>query len=520
MSFPASFARSFSGRPRWIGLLLAGLAVAAWSCPEYALSAEQSTSIGLADRVQEHRLANGMKVLMVERHQAPIVSINLIYRVGAVDEKSGQTGLAHLFEHMAFKGTKTLGTTDYKKERKVLRELEEVEQALRERRHRKERTDPEEIEKLERRFEALQQDAQRYAVNNAIGELYDRHGAVGLNAGTGNDYTQYIVSLPANRLPLWAAVESDRMANTVLREFYKERDVVLEERRMRVDNRPSGQIYEAFLSAAFQAHPYRDPVIGWASDVASLTPFEAREFFGTYYVPENAVLVVVGDIVPKEVLKLVRQTFGRLPKKDLPVTDVTEEPPQRGERRVQIEYDANPQMVIGYHMPAIGHGDAYVLDAIDSLLSLGRTSRLYTRLIKERQSALNVSTSIHVPGARYPGLFVISAVPRLPHTTAELEETIYEELERLKKEPVEERELTRVLNQLDAYLVRSLSSNSGLAGQLAYFETVAGDWRYLLQAREKIAEITPEDVMRVAGKYFTRQNRTVATLVKKEAGDQ
>lgn len=487
--------------------------------------AEAATTLsevaGLTGRVREHRLENGMKLLIVERHQAPIVSLNMTYRVGSVHEKTGMTGIAHLFEHMAFKGTRTLGTRDYGKEKVILNEMEEVYEAIRLEEGKGDRADVEKIYQLKNRFQELEQAAQEWVIPNEIGELYSEHGGVGFNAGTGRDFTRYTISLPSNRLPLWAFVESDRMANTVLREFYKERDVVLEERRLRVDNQPNGKLNEVFLATAFLAHPYGFPTIGWESDVASLTASQTQEFFEAYYTPENAVLAAVGDVQVPKVIKLIEETFGKIPKRVSAPLHITQEPAQEGERRVEVEFDANPQVLIGYHQPAIGTEEGYVFEVIDALLSQGRTSRLYTSLVKEKQLAVSVSTSTGVPGERYPGLFVISAVPRIPHTTMEIEQAVYAELERLKTEPVQQRELTKILNRIDAALIRSLTTNSGLASQLAYYEVVTGSWRYLLDTRDRIAKVSPEDVMAVAQKYFTKSNRTVATLVKKnkrEAG--
>jgi predicted Zn-dependent peptidase len=471
--------------------------------------------VGLGQRVMEYRLGNGMKLLMVERHQAPIVSLNMTYRVGSVNERTGMTGVAHLFEHMAFKGTHILGVRDYEKEKPILTEMEAVNESIRQEETKGASADPDTIEKLKKRFHQLEQEAQGFVVNNEIAELYQKNGGVGFNAGTSRDFTRYTISLPSNRLPLWAAIESDRMSNTVLREFYKERAVVLEERRLRVDNQPSGKLLEVFLTAAFQAHPYGLPTIGWESDIAALTGGETREFFDTYYTPGNAVLAVVGDIRPEQVLQLIRKAFAQIPARSVPVMNITQEPEQVGERRVELEYDASPQIMVGYHKPAIGTEDAFVFEVIDALLSEGRTSRLYTQLVKVKQLCVSISTSTDFPGARYPNLFLITAVPRLPHTPSEVEEAIYAELEILKTQPVEQRELTKILNQLDASLIRSLSTNSGLAGQLAYYESVAGSWHYLLDAREKIAKVSPADIQRVAKRYFLKSNRTVATLVKK-----
>jgi predicted Zn-dependent peptidase len=479
---------------------------------------------GLADRVIEHKLANGLTILMVERHQAPIVSINMTFGVGGVNEQVGQTGLAHLYEHMAFKGTRTVGTKDYEKEKPVLEELHrvgtELEQRQRElaRRGSDAPVEPAErtaIEGLQKRFKELQEQAAQYVAGNEMALLYQRHGGVGLNASTGKDLTRYVINLPANRLPLWAALESDRMANPVLREFYKERGVVMEERRLRNDDSPSGSLYETFTSAAFRAHQYGVPTIGWESDILSLTPAAAEAFFKTYYGPGRATIGIVGDIDPKQVVTLIENTFGKIPAAPPPPQLVTVEPPQRGERRVEVEFDAEPSLAIGFHKPGLGHSDDYVFDVIDELLTDGPTSRLYSKLVRESRLAAAVNSDANYPGVRSANLFVLSATPLAPHTTAEVEAAILAELERLKSEPVSPKELERIVNNLDADMVRALRSNSGLASQLALYQTVAGDWRYVLKARDKIAAVTPADIQRVAAQYFTKSNRTVATLIKK-----
>jgi predicted Zn-dependent peptidase len=489
------------------------------------LSLLYAASPGLADRVIEHKLANGLTLLMVERHQTPVVSINMTFRVGGVNEQIGQTGLAHLYEHMAFKGTRTVGTKNYEKERPILEELSRVGTELEQQQRElaKRTTDgpasPEEtaaIEGLQKRFTALQEQAAQFVAANEMALLYQRHGGVGLNASTGKDITRYMISLPSNRLPLWAALESDRMANPVLREFYKERGVVMEERRLRNDDSPNGLLFETFTSAAFRAHPYGIPTIGWESDILSLTPAETEAFFKTYYGPGRATIAIVGDINPKEVIALIERTFGTIPAAPPPPQIVTVEPPQRGERRVEVEFDAEPSLAIGYHKPALAHADDYVFDVIDAVLSDGLTSRLYTKLVREKRLAASIGSDANYPGVRAPNLFILTATPLAPHTTAEVEAAIYEELERLKTEPVSAKELEKVINNLDADLVRALRSNSGLASQLALFQTVAGDWRYALKARDKIAAVRPSDIQRVAAQYFTKSNRTVAVLVKKQ----
>lgn len=472
---------------------------------------------GLSERVIEHKLANGLTVLLVERHQTPVVSINLTFGVGGLNEQTGLTGVAHLYEHMAFKGTRTLGTKDYAQERPLLEELDRLNaeiESLREQLRAAGQEDSPALQQLRQAFKEAQERADQWVVGNEMAMLYQRHGAVGLNASTGKDGTRYTVSLPANRLPLWAAIEADRMAHPVLREFYKERAVVMEERRLRTEDNPNGLLYETFVAAAFQAHPYGFPTIGWASDIQALTPAATEWFFRTYYGPANAVVAIVGDIKPPEVIALIEQTFGRIPGTPPPPRVVTVEPPQRGERRVEVEFDAEPVLLIGYHKPALGHPDDFVFDVLDSVLSEGVTSRLYHRLVREKRLAASIGTDSGFPGVRDANLFVISATPLAPHTAVELEEAITMELDRLKTEPVSPQELEKVLNNLDAGLVRSLRSNSGLASQLAFFQVVAKDWRYILKARDRVAAVTPADIQRVAAQYLVKANRTVAMLVK------
>ena len=482
-----------------------------------------AASPSLADRVIEHKLANGLTILMVERHQTPVVSINITFAVGGINEQVGQTGLAHLYEHMAFKGTRLVGTTNYEKEKPILDELASVGTELDQRERdvaakgggaatADERAA---IESLQKRFSDLQAQASRYVVGNEMALLYQRHGGVGLNASTGKDVTRYMISLPSNRLPLWAAIESDRMANPVLREFYKERGVVMEERRLRNDDSPNGLLFETFTSTAFRAHSYGIPTIGWGSDILSLTPAATEAFFKAHYGPDQATIALVGDINPKETIALIEQTFGKIPAAPPPPPLVTVEPEQRGERRVEVEFDAEPAIVIGYHKPGLGHPDDDVFDVIDAVLSDGLTSRLHQTLVLEKRLAVSVGSDASHPGVRAPNLFIFTATPLAPHTAAEVEAAVYEEIERLKREPVASKELEKVLNNLDADLIRGLRSNSGLASQLALYQAVVGDWRYILTSRDKVAAVTAADVQRVATQYFTKSNRTVAVLVKK-----
>ncbi len=473
----------------------------------------------LEDRVVEHTLSNGLRVLMVERHQVPTVALRIVYKVGGANEVNGNTGIAHLYEHMAFKGTKHIGTKNYTEEKKLLDEIEVVNEAINFEKRKGLRADEKKITALTEKFENLQEEAQQWVIPNEFAEIYNRNGEVGFNASTGKDVTNYMVSFPANRLPLWISVESDRMANPVLREFYKERDVVMEERRRSVETNPGGKLYEAFIATAFSAHPYGNPILGWPSDVSNLSATETSAFFKIYYGPSNTIISIVGAFKAKEVIPQLEAAFGKIPSAPAPPLIKTVEPPQRGERRLEVEDDASPQLMIGFHKPNLHHPDDPVFDVIDSLLSMGRTSRLYKKLVVEKKIVVGVSTAAGTPGARFPNLFMLSGTPRAPHTTEEVEVAIYEELDRLKKEGPTQKELDKIITNIDASLIRSLRSNSGLASRLAYFEAVADGWRYTLRNRDAIAKVTAEDVKRVATTYFTKKNRTVATLVKKKSSE-
>ena len=480
-----------------------------------SISAATSFAEGLADRVQEHTLKNGMKLLMVERHNSPTVAAWIRFKVGSVDERSDERGLAHLLEHMLFKGTKTLGTRDYAAEKPVLDRIEETAQKLMAERIKREKGDPKLIEELSAELARLEKEAEKYVVKEEFADIYSRNGGAGYNAFTSKDGTTYLINLPANKLELWAAIESDRMQNAVLREFYTERSVVMEERRRSYDAEPEGKLWETFIANAFNAHPNGQPTIGWMSDIENLTRTKAESFLQKYYAPNNAIIALVGDIDPQKSVALVEKYFGNIPP-GTPVPPVpVEEPQQAGEKRTEVIGDAEAELMIGFHKPSLPHPDDYVFDVIDMLLTDGRTSRLYKKLVLEKKLATSVS-SFGGPGSRYANLFILSATPRAPHTVAEVEEAIYEELERLKKEPMTEKELQQILNQLEFEESRQMASNGGLARNLTEYEAVAGSWRYLIEHRQKVAQITAADVMRVAKQYFTRQNRNVGFITKGE----
>jgi predicted Zn-dependent peptidase len=469
----------------------------------------------LDKRVIEHTLKNGMKLLLLERHQSPTVATTIMFKVGSVDEKTGLTGIAHLLEHMLFKGTKTLGTKDFKKEKPLLDKIDTVANQLDAEERKGDEADKNKIEMLKADLKKLQDEHKNLVIKDEFASLYSKQGGVGYNAGTSRDMTSYIISLPSNKLELWASIESDRMKNPVLREFYSERDVVMEERRMSYDNDPQGSLFENFLATAYNAHPYGMPTIGWMTDIKYLPKKEVEKFLKTYYAPNNCAVVIVGDIETKKVIEMMERYFDDIPPQEIPERVWTEEPEQIGERRIEVEFDANPSITIGYHKPTLPHHDDYVFDVIDFILGSGRTSRLYKKMVEEKRIAVSVST-FSLPGSRYPNLFTFNGVPRAPHTVKELEEAFYEEVERLKNEPLSQKELEKVINHLEAHFIRQLGSNRGMTDTLAYYQTVAGDWKYIMTHIDRIRKITPEDVMNTAKKYLKKSNRTVAVLVKKE----
>ncbi len=479
------------------------------------MAALPARGAGLEGKVAEYTLKNGMKLLMVERHNSPTIAAWIRFKVGSVDERSDERGVAHLLEHMLFKGTKALGTTNYNAEKPLLDQIEATAQALINEKAKREKGDPVKVDKLSERLALLEKDASKYVVKEEFADIYSRNGGTGYNAFTSKDGTTYLINLPANKLELWAAIESDRMQNAVLREFYTERSVVMEERRRSIDAQPEGRLWETFLATAFLAHPNGQPVIGWMSDIENLTRTKAEDFLHRYYAPNNAIVAIVGDIDANKTLALVEKYFGGIPP-GTPVAPVAvEEPAQRGERRVEVIGDANPLVYLGFHKPTLPHPDEYVFDVIDMVFADGRTSRLYKKLVIEKELVTDIG-SFTAPGHRYPNLFIIVATPRTPHTVAEVEAAIQEEIELLKREPVSAHELEQILNKLEYEEVRQMGSNGGLARNLTEYEATAGTWRYLIEHRKKVAEVKPEDVQRVAGKYLTEENRTVGFITKKE----
>ncbi len=466
--------------------------------------------------VRELTLDNGLRLLILPRPSAPTVAFVVEYAVGGVNETLGSTGTAHLLEHMLFKGTTTVGTRDVESEVRLFARMDATHDSLL---AESSATTPDtaRLRTLESRVEVYENQAQTPVVSNEFSRILTRHGARSLNATTTSEATTYFVELPANRAKLWFLLESDRAHNPVFREFYTERDVVMEERRTRVDTNPGGLLHEVHLATAFLMHPYGVPVVGYMSDLERLSRHHVEEYHRRYYGARNAVVAIVGDVAADSIAAWAQEYLGDIRPGDPPPPVLAVEPAQQGERRVELVMNAEPQLRVGWHTVSEHHPDSPALTMLASVLAGRRTSRLYRRLVTQDRLAATVTAST-LPGSRFPRQFVVHVTPRAPSTPAQIEAALYEEIERLSLEPPEQRELQRVRNQLVASGVRRLQSNLGLALQLASSATRFGNWQATFERTAQLYDVQPADVQRVVRTYFTRENRTVATLVKQAEG--
>jgi predicted Zn-dependent peptidase len=462
-------------------------------------------------KLTQFRLDNGITFLVYERHEVPVVSFFTYADTGSVDEQTGETGLAHIFEHMAFKGTTIIGTKDIQKEQAAMNKEDEAFGNLRAERDKRDHADPKKIEQLQKAFEEAKTEAAQYSNGQEFTEAISRAGGKGLNAETSADATQYYYSLPSNKLELWFTLESDRFLNPVLREFYQEKDVVMEERRMSVDSEPEGRLGEELLAAAFKAHPYGEPTVGWMSDLQSIGRPEAVAFFKTHYIPANLTIAIVGDADPQQVKQLAHTYFDRLPASPKPRPVETVEPEQQGERRVTLAEKTQPFVVIAFHKGDVLNADEEAFNVLSDVIGRGRASRLYKNLIKQKKIAIHVEAGDGDPGNKYPNLMEFYIVPSQGHSPEECEQATYQEIDRLKSELITPEELKKAKNRARADVIRSLGDNIGIAQLLALNQALTGDWRSLFRDIDKLNAVTAQDVQRVARQYLTEKNRTVGT---------
>jgi predicted Zn-dependent peptidase len=463
-------------------------------------------------RITVKKLANGLTLIICERPEAPVFSFFTMVDAGSAQDPMAKTGLAHMFEHMAFKGTDKIGTTDYAAEKPALAKVETAYAAYIAERDKEVGRDEAKLKELEKAWKDGIAEADKFVVPNQFGKIIEQSGGQDLNAFTDYDETGYHYSLPANRLELWAYLESERFLHPVMREFYKERNVVIEERRLRTDSNPIGRLLEQFNAAAFEAHPYHRPTVGWMSDLNSFSATDAKKFFDEYYVPANMVVAVAGDIKASQVMPILEKYFGRLPASHKPDETTTTEPPQNSERRVELMEKTQPLYVEGYHRPDYRTKDDAVYDAITDLMSEGRTSRLYRALVRDKKIAAFSAGFSGLPGTKYPHLFAFYAFPLPGHTTQEVADAIHAEITRLKKEDISDDELKMIKTRSKANLIRGLGENEGLATQLATFQMRYGDWRELFRSVDRIDKVTKADIRRIANETFVDTNRTIGVI--------
>ena len=461
-------------------------------------------------KVTEFTLPNGLHFTIVERHNAPVVSFHTYVNAGSVDDPSGLTGLAHMFEHMAFKGTETIGTRDWPAEKRAMEAVEEVYDRLDAERNKGPKADQARVGALELELKSAIDRAQSYVIPNDYTRIIEENGGTGLNADTSLDYTEYYYSLPSNRLELWFLLESQRFLHPVFREFYKERDVVQEENRMRVGSSPQGKLLQTFAAVAFEAFPYRNPPGGWPSDVANLRVRDAQAFFDKYYVPANINIAIVGDVNPTEARRLAERYFGPMQAKPLPPLIHTQEPAQDGPRTAIVESPSQPLAVLGYKRPDEYDKDDPVYDVLAMILSSGRTGLLYKDLVENQKLALDAEAISTYPDGRYPNLFVFFLVPSMGHTVGEDEAALNTLLTKFIAKPVDAETLQRVKTKVRAGVIRQMASNASLAKLITMYYGTYGDWRKLFTSIDDINKVSAADVQRVARLSFVPISRTLS----------
>ena len=477
-------------------------------------------------QAEEHVLSNGMKLVLVPRHLSPTVSGGWVAHVGSANERPGITGISHLFEHMMFKGTHVIGTRDYDKDVRLIDAQERLRDEMRAEtsklRAEQRRGEIEDITKpesktprmkaLEASFDSLVAEQRANMVKNEFDQVLQKNGGTFINAFTNEDQTFYFETLPANKLELWFWLESDRLKNRVFREFYSERDVVFEERRLRTESTPTGKFQESFDSVFWDSSPYGWPVVGWPTDVASITKAQADEYFSLFYAPQNLTAILVGDFEPRATLAMAEKYLGSIPAGTRPAPEmITAEIKPLAEKRFYGEAETNPAVTVRWHAVPFVHRDAPALLVVESALN-SPNGRLQRKLVLG--SALATSARANADPRKYEGLFEVEAEAREGHTPEEVEQGIYGELDRLKKEPIPADELQSVKNRYLADKYRQLSSNF----QIMLFYGVAdgrGSWRDFDRIDQAVQKVTAEDVMRVANTYFTREGRAVAIWTRK-----
>ncbi len=411
-----------------------------------------------SNRVKEYKLENGLKVLIIEEHKAPVATFQVWYRTGLRDEPAGKSGLSHLLEHMMFKGTPEYGTSE-------------------------------------------------------LSKIVQKNGGTD-NAYTSKDYTVYFELFSSDRITLSVDLEADRMQNLTIdpNEVHSEKSVVMEERRQRYEDDPQSSLFEEVVAAAFKVHPYQRLVIGWMSDIKSIERDDLYNYYKTRYSPDNSVIVIVGDVVADKLMEKINHSFGKIPPGPLRKYIISTEPEQKGERRVILKREAElPYILIAYHTPSFPAEDSYALDVLSRILSGGKSSRLYQSLVYEKKVAISASAD-YSGFSKDPYLFFFAATASPGKDIKDIENSIYAEIEKIKTEPPSEREIQKAKNQIESSFIMEQDSIYMQAMKYGMFEMI-GDWRLIDRYLEGVRRVTTEDVVRVARKYLGEDNKTVGILV-------
>jgi predicted Zn-dependent peptidase len=469
----------------------------------------------IKNSVSEFTLPNGLKFILLEDHSVPIATFYTYVNAGSSDERIGILGISHVLEHMAFKGTSEIGTSDAKAEQEVLKKMDTLfDRILAE----KDSLNPDQnkIKEMEKEMAKLDQEASKYVVQNEYDTILRKNGSVNSNAGTSNDSTVYNCSLPSNRLELWAYLESSRLMDPVFREFYREREIIKEERRVRTENQPIGKLLEELLAISFKVHPYHFLAVGPMSNLAHIRRQEVYDYFNTNYNAGNMVIGISGDIYPDQLKKIAEKYFARLKPGKRNPRIFSAEPPQTCEKTVTLYEESQPWLILAYHCPADSHEDFIKFKILDNILTSSRSSRLNKRMVIDNKLALGVFSIPGLPGSKYPALYLVAGIPNSGHTTTELVDVIDSEIEKIKTESVSEEEMESAKTRIKVQLINGMKSNDGLLVNLLGSEINSGSWKKAFDKIDEVEKITASDIRELVKKYLVKTNRTVGRVEKKE----
>ena len=468
----------------------------------------------LEKQVQEFTLANGLRFLVVERHQAPVFSFFAVVNSGSANDAVGTTGIAHMMEHMAFKGTSRIGTRDYAKEKPAIAAEERAWSALLDERRKGARADTTRLKALEQAFADAQTASHEFVEPEEYTRLVEEAGGQNINAFTADDITAYFYSLPSNRLEMWASMFAGALVDPVFREFYKERDVVIEERRLRSESSPSGRLFYEFVTSAFNAHPYGFGGIGYPSDLHTFSRTQGEAFFRRNYVAKNITIVVVGDVTVADVRRLGETYFAALSDAPAPPPIDTVEPTQIAERRVILEDKAQPLVMVGWHIPAVSDPSYAACKAAADILGGGAWSRLNRTLVKGQKIAVAAQCFTGFPGEKYPNLMGMMLVPAGGQGAEQVEKAAYAVIDStLGARPFTNEELNGYKVRVKAQKIGAAEDNGELAGELAQAQALYGGWREFFREQERLQALTTADLANVVRTHLVRSNRTVAEIV-------